>query len=106
MTRCCYGDLSEEPAAAYPWTVYANTKMSVSIALFCGKHQKAARLNTVSATSGLLIKTKGATRQNLVCEIHADSTESYSQVTTGNYTYCISDSKDAESEIKRQLHKS
>lgn len=56
MTRCCYGDLSEEPAAAYPWTVYANTKMSVSIALFFRKTSKAARLNT--ATLGMLIKTK------------------------------------------------
>ncbi len=55
MTRCCYGDLSEEPAAAYPWTVYANTKMSVSV---WWETSKAARLNTVSATFGLLIETK------------------------------------------------
>lgn len=40
VTRGCYGDLSEEPAAAYPWTVYANTRLSVSIALFYRKHQR------------------------------------------------------------------
>lgn len=50
--------LAREPAAAFPWTVYANTKTSVSIAVFCGKTSKAARLSSIAATLGMLMKTK------------------------------------------------